>query len=123
MDSPRSTALAARVVQAVAGAAVPPQYVRIEPPAPRRALFGILPDFDNPDEPGVRVASVQPGSPAERSGVKPGDLVVRFAGVDVNTLENLLAVLRERRAGDRVHVVLHRDGQTRSVEAILADRR
>jgi hypothetical protein len=117
------TALAARVVRAVASARTPPQYVKIDPPAPRGALFGIIPDFDDPDEPGVRVASVQPGSPADRSGVQPGDLVVRFDGVRVETLDDLHAVLRGRRAGDRVHVVLSRGGQTRSVEATLADRR
>jgi S1-C subfamily serine protease len=117
------TALAARVVSAVAAAPTGPRYVAIDPPPVRGALFGIVPDFEDPDEPGIRVAGVQPGSPAERSGVKPGDLVVRFAGRDVPTLEELLAVLRGRRGGDRVHVVLRRDGQTRSVEATLVDRR
>jgi serine protease Do len=102
---------------------MPPQYVKIDPPPARGALFGIIPDFDDPDEPGVRVASVQPGSPADLSGVKAGDLLVRFAGRDVPTLEELLGVLRGRRGGDRVLVVLRRDGQTRSVEATLADRR
>jgi hypothetical protein len=117
------TALAARVVQAVAAAPMPPQYVKVDPPPARGALFGIVPDFDDPDEPGGRVASVQPESPADRAGVKAGDLLVRFAGRDVPTLDDLLGVLRGRRGGDRVLVVLRRDGQTRSVEATLADRR
>jgi hypothetical protein len=116
------TALAARVVRAAATARETPRYVAIDPPRPRRALFGIVPDFDVPEPPGVRVAGVQPGSPAERCGVQPGDLIVRFAGADVKTLEDLHAVLRGRRAGDRVHVVFLREGQTRSVEATLADR-
>ncbi len=116
------TALAARVVSAVAAGRTTPQYVKVDPPRPRRVLFGIVPDFEEPEPPGVRVAGVQPGSPAERCGVQPGDLIVRFAGVDVKTLEDLHAVLRGRRAGDRVHVVLQRDGQTRSVETTLAER-
>jgi hypothetical protein len=117
------TALAARVVSAVAAVRTPPQYVKIDPPRQPGALFGIVPDFENPDHPGIRVSSVQPASPAERCGVQPGDLIVRFAGMDVQTLEDLLGVLRGRRVGDRVNVVLVRDGQTRSVEAILVDRR
>jgi hypothetical protein len=117
------TALAARVESAVATIRTPPQYVKIDPPRQPGALFGIIPDFENPDQPGVRVSSVQPASPAERCGVQPGDLIVRFAGVDVQTLEDLHGVLRGRRAGDRVSVVLLRDGQTRSVEATLVDRR
>ena len=117
------TALAARVVSRVAAARTPPQYVRLDPPSPRGALFGIVPDFEDPERPGVRVAGVQPGSPAERCGVQPGDLIVKFAGVDVQTLEDLHGLLRGRRAGDRVPVVLLRDGQPRSVEATLVDRR
>jgi hypothetical protein len=42
--------------------------------------------------------------------------------VDVQSLEDLHGVLRGRRAGDRVHVVLLRDGRARSVEATLIDR-
>jgi hypothetical protein len=116
------TALAARVVSAVAAVRTPPQYVAIDPPPQPRALFGIVPDFENPDRPGLRVSTVLPASPAERCGVRPGDLIVRFAGVDIQTLEDLHGVLRGRRAGDRVHVVLLRDGQARSVEATLANR-
>lgn len=117
------TALASRVVSAVAAARTAPQYVKIDPPRRPGALFGIVADYENPEQRGVRVANVQPGSPAERCGVQPGDLIVRFAGVNVQTLEDLHSVLRGRRPGDRIHVVFHRDGQTRSVEATLADRR
>jgi hypothetical protein len=117
------TTLVARVVSAVAAAPTTPRYVKIDPPHPQRVLFGIMADLDEPEPPGVRVASVQPGSPAEQCGVQPGDLIVRFAGTDVKSLEDLHAVLRGRRAGERVHVVLRRDGQTRSVEATLIERR
>lgn len=113
------TTLAARVVSAAAAAPVAPQYVAIAAPRPRSARFGIVADLAVP-EPGVRVARVQSGSPAERCGVQPGDLIVRFAGVDVKSLEDLHAALRGRKPGDRIHVVLLREGQTRSVEATLA---
>ena len=65
---------------------------------------------------------VRPGSPADRSGVRTGDLIVKFAGVDVKTLEDLTLALRTRRAGDRVDVVIVRDGRERRMEAILAER-
>ena len=115
------TDLVARVVSAVAGAATSPRYVAIDPPRPRRVLFGIVPDFEEAESPGVRVARVQPGSPAERCGVQAGDLIVKFGGVEVKALEDLHAVLRGRHAGDRVHVVFLRNGQTRSTEATLVE--
>jgi hypothetical protein len=117
------TALAARLVSAAAAAPTAPRYVKLEPPPRRGALFGIVADYETPELVGVRVAGVQPGSPADRCGVLPGDLIVRFAGISVHTLDDLHAVLRGRRAGDRVPVVFQRDGYPHSVEATLGDRR
>jgi aminopeptidase YwaD len=115
--------LAARVIGAVAVADSPPQYVKLEaPPGQHRVFFGIVPEFAEADRPGVQVGDVRPGSPADNSGVRTGDLIVRFAGVDVKTLEDLTLALRGRRAGDRVDVHIVRDGRERRVEATLAER-
>jgi S1-C subfamily serine protease len=66
---------------------------------------------------------VRPGSPAETAGVRAGDVIVRFAGVQVKTLDDFTFVLRGRRPGDRVDVTIVRDGQERGVEAVLEERR
>jgi S1-C subfamily serine protease len=71
----------------------------------------------------VRITGVRPGSPADKAGVQAGDVIVRFAGVDVKTLDDLTFALRARRAGDRVDVVVVRDGQERQVQAVLEERR
>jgi hypothetical protein len=115
------TAFAARVT-AAAAAGAPPLYVRLEPRR-RGPLFGITPDFAAAERPGVRVAGVRGASPAERAGVQPGDVIVRFAGVDVKTLEDLTSALRDRRAGERVEVVVRRDGRERTLCAVLEARR
>jgi hypothetical protein len=113
--------LATRVISAVSTVDPPPQYVKLETPTEYRVFFGIVPEFAEV-RPGVRVRDVRPGSPADRSGVRTGDLIVKFAGVDVKTLEDLTLALRTRRAGDRIDVVFVRDGRERRVEAILAER-
>ncbi len=120
--------LAGRIVTAVAAEPAPPIYVRIETPA--RAshggygpYFGILPEFGEGPSPGVRVTGVRAGSPAEKAGVRTGDVIVGFAGIDVKTLEDLIFALRGRRAGDEVQVVVLRDGRQEMVRAILGDRR
>lgn len=120
--------LAMRVVSAVAREATPPAYVKIEAPARGQGggygpFFGVIPDFGEADRPGVRITGVRPGSPAEKAGVRAGDVIVRFAGVDVKTLEDLTFALRGHRAGDRVDVVIDRDGQERQVSAVLENRR
>jgi serine protease Do len=87
--------------------------------------FGIVPDFGEGDSarPGLRITGVRSDSPAEKAGVRTGDLIVRFGGVEVRTLEDLTFVLRGHRPGDKVAVVLVREGREHQVEAVLEERR
>ena len=72
---------------------------------------------------GVRISGVRPGSPADKAGLKGGDVIVRFAGVNVRTLEDLTFALRGRRPGDQVQVVVRRDGSEQPLQAVLEERR
>jgi len=126
---------AARVVDTVARAATPPAWVKVDaPPAsagPRGsgygAYFGVVPDFagsgGDGTRAGVRITGVRSGSPAEKAGLKGGDVIVRFAGVDVRTLEDLTFALRGRRAGDQVQVVVRRGDGEHPLQAVLEERR
>jgi S1-C subfamily serine protease len=71
----------------------------------------------------VRITGVRSGSPAEKAGLKGGDVIVRFAGVQVRTLEDLTFALRGRRPGDQVQVVVRRDGGEQPLQAVLEERR
>lgn len=126
------TTFAAHLIAAVASQATPPAYVKVAPPTASGGtssgggygpLFGIVPDFGEGGEPGVKVSGVRSGTPAEKAGVRGGDVIVKFAGVSVKTLEDLTFALRLRRPGDRVEVVIVRDGQERTVQATLEERR
>ncbi|HMH51277.1 MAG TPA: M20/M25/M40 family metallo-hydrolase [Candidatus Acidoferrum sp.] len=118
--------IVARVVTAVAAAPAAPAYVKVDPPASGGGrggtFFGIVPAFGDGAS-GVRITSVRPDSPAERAGVRAGDVIVKFAGLEVRTLEDLTFQLRARRPGDEVHVVVVRDGREQTVRAVLSERR
>jgi hypothetical protein len=119
--------LAARVVAAVAAEPTPPAYVKIDAPPPARGggygpVLGVVPAFGETAGTGVRITGVRPGGPAEKAGVRAGDVIVKFAGIDVKTLEDLTFALRARRPGDEVEVVVLRDGRERAVRAVLAER-
>jgi serine protease DegQ len=66
---------------------------------------------------GVLVFDVQPGTPAARGGLERGDVVVRFDGRTIRSVEDLFAALRRKQPGDEVRVVVVRDGDrlTRTV--------
>ena len=122
------TALAARTIAAVAAAPTAPAYGSVAAPTsarPRGAygvFFGVIPLFGERTAPGVAISGVRAASPAERAGLQAGDVIVKFADVDVKTLEDLTFALRSKRPGDRVRVVVQRDGQTRELEATLEER-
>jgi S1-C subfamily serine protease len=48
---------------------------------------------------GIRVAAVEPNSPAAAAGVRVGDLIVQFAGVPVTGVDELHRLLDEDRIG------------------------
>ena len=87
----------------------------------RRVSFGTMPDFAF-SGPGVKVAGVVPGSPAEQAGVKEGDVLLKFAGKDVEGLRGYSEILKGLEAGQAVTVVLDRGGEEQTLEATLAER-
>ena len=122
------TAFAARVVQVVAATPAPPAYARVTTPAgggrgSYGPYFGVVPEFGEGERPGVRVGGVRPGSPAEKAGVRAGDVIVVFAGLSVRTLEDFTFALRGRRPGERVALTVEREGTPWRLDATLEERR
>ena len=66
---------------------------------------------ENKLEEGVYVVGVQEFSPAEKAGLKIGDLIVEFGGKRVKTLEELNQVKSQYNYGDSVPVEIIRDGK------------
>ena len=91
------------------------------PPAARRVTFGAVPDFAFQGS-GVRLSGVTPGSPAEKAGLKEGDVVVRVAGTAVSSLAEFSTVLRGLTAGQSVDVVYQRDGAEQKAAVTVVER-
>jgi S1-C subfamily serine protease len=72
---------------------------------------------------GVIVAAVVAGGPSEKAGLRSGDIITAAGGKKTPTPEDFLAVLRSRRAGDRLPLTIQRPGQGQArVTLTLADR-
>jgi putative serine protease PepD len=65
------------------------------------------------------VAAVSPGGPAARAGLRPGDVITRFASQQVGNATALLDAVRSRQPGDRVTVTFTRRGVSRTVMLTL----
>lgn len=72
---------------------------------------------------GVIVADVSDGGPADRAGMRAGDVITAVDGEPTPTPENFLAVLRPHKPGDTLTVTIRRPGQDeRQVELTVTDR-
>ncbi|RAO58123.1 trypsin-like peptidase domain-containing protein [Micromonospora saelicesensis] len=70
---------------------------------------------------GALVASVTPGSPAEKAGLQRGDVVTRFGDKPVNDSDDLVGAVQAGKVGDRVEVQFKRNGVEKSVSVTLAE--
>jgi hypothetical protein len=120
-DQPLTNTIASTKGAAPAAGAATAAAPAGAPASGRRVSFGTMPDFAFAG-PGVKVAAVTPGSPAEKAGVKEGDVLLKVAGQDVGNLQGFSAILRGLTPGQAVKVVLSRGGQEQTVEVTVAER-
>jgi YVTN family beta-propeller protein len=66
---------------------------------------------------GVGIASVTPGSVAEKAGLKPNDFVYNFAGSLIAHVPDLVTAIDKRAPGDEAEIKIRRNGQYVSVTA------
>ncbi|ORT61208.1 trypsin-like peptidase domain-containing protein [Streptomyces sp. CB03238] len=56
-------------------------------------------------------ASVTPGGPAAKAGIRPGDVITKVDGQRVHSGEELIVKIRAHRPGDRLRLTLERGGK------------
>ena len=74
-----------------------------------RAYLGTIPDYTT-DVKGVKLSGVRSGSPAEKGGVKGGDVIVEFAGQKIANIYDYTYALDAVKIGQPVQVIVERDG-------------
>jgi serine protease Do len=74
--------------------------------------------FELKDTSGALVGDVTSGSPAEKGGIKTGDVVVEFNGRKVANSRQLRLEVARSRPGEEVPVKVLRDGRARTLELV-----
>jgi serine protease Do len=72
---------------------------------------------------GVEITRVEEGSPAEKAGVKAGDVVLEYNGQRVEGMEQFGRMVRETPAGREAKLTISRDGGTQVLSAMLGSRK
>jgi serine protease Do len=71
---------------------------------------------------GVLVQSIQPGGPAEKAGLKAGDIVVAIDGRNIKDGDDLVNEIASRRPGSSVRIGYLRDGKPADTTVTIGDR-
>jgi serine protease Do len=87
----------------------------------RIPYMGIEMGENTTDIKGIFIKSVTPGYPAEKAGIRAGDIITEFAGRDMETPYQLLAQLLRHNVGDEVTVKIYRGGEYIELNLILAE--
>jgi membrane-associated protease RseP (regulator of RpoE activity) len=71
---------------------------------------------------GVLVSSVEEGGPADKAGVRVGDVIVSLDGKDIASSWDLRSELSDRKSGDAARLEVIRSKTRQSVVATVAER-
>ena len=83
---------------------------------------GMVTDDRNDRGRGVRILKVRPGSPAERAGLEPCDLIVGMAGMRLRQMSDMAVILQQVRPGGSVAVEVLRGDQKMRMEVTATQR-
>lgn len=71
---------------------------------------------------GARVGNVEPGSGAAEAGLRKGDVIMQIADRAITGVRELRNALLGKKSGDRVPLIVIRNGKEESVEVLLGNR-
>jgi len=105
-----------------------PERMAFVKPAPSAALpkasksgtpyFGVMPDYGF-DGKGVKLAGVAPGSPAEKAGLKEGDLLLSINEQEFEDVKAYSSIFFALKPGAEVTLGFERGGKRQTVKATL----
>jgi Zn-dependent M28 family amino/carboxypeptidase len=81
-----------------------------------RAYLGTIPDYAT-EVAGVKISGTRGGSPAEKAGLKGGDVIVEFAGQKIANIYDYTYALDAVKIGVPIQIVVLRGGERVTVQA------
>ena len=113
----RITQFASNMVQDLISDSVRPDYVKVKKSDQGgsrdaiRVYLGTIPDYASEDIKGVLLSGVRGGGPADKAGIKAGDIIVHFAGKEITNIYDYTYALDAVKAGKSVEMEVLRKGK------------
>lgn len=83
-------------------------------------LLGVLPLRSGGEKSGVAIRFIYPDSPAEKSGLKPGDVITSAGGTQVGDAAALRSLLDQHKPDESLEIAYLRDGAAQKADIVLA---
>lgn len=77
--------------------------------------------FGLPKASGALISSVEKGGPADKAGVSPSDVILKFDGKTVNSSADLPRIVAMTKPGNKVNVQLWRKGGTKDITMVVGE--
>ncbi len=87
-----------------------------------RSFLGVTSEKPS-DGDGARVIQVSKGSAAEKSGLRPGDVITKVDDMDVTDPRSLTDAVRQHQPGDKIAITFSRDGKVQKDSVVLGKAR
>lgn len=70
---------------------------------------------------GIYIQEVIIDSPAEKSGIRPGDIITKISNQSIDSENKVSEILGKSNVGDRLNIEFWRDGQTLNITSVVED--
>ena len=87
----------------------------------RKVSLGIMPNFTY-DKKGVKIEGIVPDSPAEKAGLKKGDIIRLINDTTIEDLNAFAKLLKKMKPGDTISISFLREGNQKKVKTKLEAR-
>ncbi len=88
-----------------------------------RVYLGTIPAYGQDESvKGVRLQGAIKGAPADKAGIRKGDILVSLAGVEIETIHDFMNAMAGLKAGEDTDMVVLRGGERRTFKVIPAYR-
>jgi Zn-dependent M28 family amino/carboxypeptidase len=80
-----------------------------------KVTLGVMPDYSFQGK-GLKIDGVSKGRPAEAAGILTGDIILKLAGKDIETIYDYMEILGNHEKGQKVDAVLLRGNNQKTVQ-------
>jgi Peptidase family M28/PDZ domain len=86
------------------------------------AYLGTIPDYAKTDVKGVALGGVTKGAPAEKAGMRSGDVIVELAGKKIENIYDYTFAIEALKVGQAIKAKVLRGSETVELEVVPASR-